>query len=198
MSGTATNVTAGKPKTSGAVFTAPAGTTLPTDAVTAMSSVSEAYEDLGYVSEDGVTESISIATTAIKEWGGSIVLITQDEKTATFKYKLIEYLSKAVQKFTNGDDNVSGEIETGMKITVDDSDAGERVLVFWQILRGGIPLRIVVPRCKIVSVGDIVYKSNEAIGYDVTVQAIKNDSGQYYDKYMGGAQGATGASGATS
>ena len=196
MSGKATNVTAGKPKTSGAVFTAPVGSTLPTDAVTAINSISEAYKDLGYVSEDGLTESISITTSAIKEWGGSIVLITQDEKTATFKFKLIEYLNKEVQKFANGDANVSGTLESGMKISVTDVDVDERVLVFWQILRGGIPLRIVVPRCKITAIGDIVYKGNEAVAYDLTVQAIKNDSGQYYDKYMGGASGATGATGA--
>lgn len=196
MSGKATNVTAGKPKTSGAVFTAPVGSTLPTDAVTAIASISEAYKDLGYVSEDGLTESISITTSAIKEWGGSIVLITQDEKTATFKFKLIEYLNKEVQKFANGDANVSGTLEAGMKISVTDVDTDERVLVFWQILRGGIPLRIVVPRCKITAIGDIVYKGNEAVAYDLTVQAIKNDSGQYYDKYMGGASGATGATGA--
>ena len=196
MSGKATNVTAGKPKTSGAVFTAPVGSTLPTDAVTSIASISEAYKDLGYVSEDGLTESISIATSAIKEWGGSIVLITQDEKTATFKFKLIEYLNKEVQKFANGDEAVSGTIESGLKISVTDADADERVLVFWQILRGGIPLRIVVPRCKITAIGDIVYKGNEAVAYDLTVQAIKNDSGQYYDKYMGGATGATGSTGA--
>jgi len=196
MSGKATNVTAGKPKTSGAVFTAPVGSTLPTDAVTAINSISEAYKDLGYVSEDGLTESISITTSAIKEWGGSIVLITQDEKTATFKFELIEYLNKEVQKFANGDANVSGTLESGMKISVTDVDVDERVLVFWQILRGGIPLRIVVPRCKITAIGDIVYKGNEAVAYDLTVQAIKNDSGQYYDKYMGGASGATGATGA--
>lgn len=196
MSGKATNVTAGKPKTSGAVFTAPVGSTLPTDAVTAITSISETYKDLGYVSEDGLTESISITTSAIKEWGGSIVLITQDEKTATFKFKLIEYLNKEVQKFANGDDNVSGTLDTGMKVSLTDADTQERVLVFWQILRGGIPLRIVVPRCKITAIGDIVYKGNEAVAYDLTVQAIKNDSGQYYDKYMGGATGATGSTGA--
>lgn len=196
MSGKATNVTAGKPRTSGAVFSAPTGTTLPTDAVTAMATISELYKDLGYVSEDGLTESISIATTAIKEWGGSIVLITQDEKTATFKFKLIEYLNPDVQKFVNGDDNVTGTIDTGLKISVTDVDAEERVLVFWQILRGGVPLRIVVPRCKITTIGDIVYKGNEAVAYDLTVQAIKNDAGQYYDKYIGGASGATGGTGA--
>ena len=36
MAGTATNVTAGKPRTQGAVFAAAVGSTLPTDAVTAL------------------------------------------------------------------------------------------------------------------------------------------------------------------
>ena len=80
MAGTATNVTAGKPKTAGAVFCAPVGTTLPTDAVTALANT---FKDLGFVSEDGVTRSISKSTTNIKEWGGGVVLITQDEKTTT-------------------------------------------------------------------------------------------------------------------
>ena len=47
-------VTAGKPNVVGAVFRAPLGTALPSDAKTALI---EAYKDLGYVSEDGVTNT---------------------------------------------------------------------------------------------------------------------------------------------
>ena len=49
-------VTTAKPKTSGAVYVAPIGTALPTDAT---SSLAEAYKGLGYISEDGFTISIS-------------------------------------------------------------------------------------------------------------------------------------------
>ena len=66
-----TKVTAGKPKVGGALFRAPAGTALPTDAVTALA---EAYKCLGYVSEDGVTNSTSIDSDEVKAWGGDIVL----------------------------------------------------------------------------------------------------------------------------
>ena len=45
----AKNVTTGKPKTGGAVFRAPLGTALPTDAKTALD---EAFKNLGYCSED--------------------------------------------------------------------------------------------------------------------------------------------------
>jgi len=77
-----TKVTAGKPKVGGALFRAPAGTALPTDAVTALA---EAYKCLGYVSEDGVTNSTSIDSDEIKAWGGDTVLTPQTGKTDTFK-----------------------------------------------------------------------------------------------------------------
>ena len=184
MSGTATNVTAGKPRNSGAVFTAPTGSTLPTDAVTALAA---AYQDLGYISEDGVSKNVSITTTPIKEWGGAIVLITQDEKTATFKFKMIEYLNPEVQKFVNGDENVTGNLTTGLSVSIDDAETPERVLVFWQKMRGGIPHRMVVPRCRITEMSEVNFKSNEAVGYDVTVTAIKDSTtGKYFSEYMGG------------
>ena len=49
MANTATNVSTGKPNISGAVYVAPMGTTLPTDATTALD---EAFTCLGDVSED--------------------------------------------------------------------------------------------------------------------------------------------------
>ena len=51
------NVSTGKPKVGGAVFTAATGSTLPTDATTALD---EAFKSLGYCSEDGVTNSVTL------------------------------------------------------------------------------------------------------------------------------------------
>ena len=47
----ASNVSVGKPRVAGAVFRAPLGTALPTDASTQLA---EAYKDMGFVSDDGV------------------------------------------------------------------------------------------------------------------------------------------------
>lgn len=60
------NVTAGTPKVGGAFFHAPLGTDLPTDANTALDT---AFKNLGYISEDGLTESTSIDTNTVKAWG---------------------------------------------------------------------------------------------------------------------------------
>lgn len=179
MSGIATNVTAGKPRTNGAVFAAPAGTTVPTDAVSALDN---AFKDLGYLSEDGVTRGRSLSSSNIKEWGGKVVLITEEEDITTIKFKMIEYLNVEVQKVVNGDTNVTGTLEEGLAITPGD-EMSERAYVFWQRMRGGVSYRLVVPRAKITEIGDVVYKSNEAVAYDVTITAMADSAGKPYYEY---------------
>lgn len=179
MAGTATNVTAGKPRTQGAVFAAAPGTTLPTDAVTALDN---AFKDLGFLSEDGVTRSRSLSSSNIKEWGGKVVMITEEEDITTFKFKMIEYLNTEVQKVVNGDTNVTGSLAAGLAITPGD-EMTEHAFVFWQRMRGGVSYRLVVPRGRITEIGDVVYKSNEAVAYDVTVTAMVDASGKPYYEY---------------
>lgn len=181
MAGIATNVTAGKPNTSGAVFIAPAGTDLPTSTSAALNS---AFKDQGFVSEDGVTKSTSISTTTIKEWGGAPVLVTQDEKVVSVKFKLIEYKRADVHSFVHGSDNVT---ESGGVITINNNadDPGEKAIVLDMVLRDNVPYRMVIPRGKITSIGDIVYKTNEAIGYDVEVTTMLDGSGNSVYEYIG-------------
>ena len=62
----AKNVTTGKPKYSGAIYYGPLKTALPTDATTVLAA---AYLQLGYVSEDGVTNSNSADGDTINAWG---------------------------------------------------------------------------------------------------------------------------------
>ena len=89
------NVTAAKPKVGGGIYSAPLGTALPTDATTTLNT---AFKNLGYVSEDGVTNSDERSTNDIKAWGGDTVNTVQTEKKDTFKYTLIEALNIDVLK----------------------------------------------------------------------------------------------------
>lgn len=177
---TVANVTTGKPKVGGAVYRAPKGTTLPTDATTALA---EAFVDMGYISEDGVTNSNSPSTEKVSAWGGQVVLIVSTDKPDTFQLTFIEALNANVLQTAYGADNVTTGTGT-ISVIANAKDTGEYVYVIDQALRGGAMKRIVIPAGALSALGDIVYRDNEPIGYQVTLDAMPDASGNNHYEYI--------------
>lgn len=168
MGNTATNVQAGKPNIKGAIYFAPLGTALPTNTKDALD---KAFECLGYISEDGVSNENATENTDVKAWGGDVVLSTQTSKTDTWSYKLLESLNVAVLKAIYGADNVTGDLTTGLtiKVTTEEIPAGVYVI---DTSMGTANKRIVIPNGKISDMETITYKDDEPVGYGVTVTGI--------------------------
>lgn len=164
----ASNVSTGKPAIGGAIFIAPLGSTLPT---TATETLDEAFENVGYISEDGYTNSNSPETDSIKAWGGDVVANPLTEKEDTFQWAMIEASNTVVLKAVYGDDNVTGDLETGIEVRANTKEAMERAIVIDTVLKGGIVKRTVIPRAALTEVGDIVYKDDELIQYETTFSA---------------------------
>lgn len=183
MANTVSNVSVGKPKVAGAIYMAPKGSTLPTDSSTALDA---AFKALGYVSEDGVTNTNSPESDTVKAWGGDTVLTLQTAKEDQFKFTLIESLNGDVLKAVYGSDNVSGALSTGLTVHANSKQLDACAWVIDMILTGNAVKRIVIPEGQLAEIGDIVYKDDEAIGYEITLNALPSNaiSGDTHVEYI--------------
>lgn len=176
-------VNAGKPKIGGAVFRAAVGTALPESVSDTLSS---AFENLGFISDAGVVNSNSPSNTAIKEWGGATVLDIQTEKPDTFKMAFLESTNLEVLKTIYGDDNVSGTIDTEIKVKVNAKELPTQSMVVDMVLKNDGAKRIVLPICKATSLSDITYAGNDAVKYEVTFSCYPDENGDTHLEYIKG------------
>lgn len=175
------NVTAAKPKTGGAVWVAPVGTTLPTSA---SASLDAGFTSLGYISDAGATNDNTPNVTSIKAWGGDTVLDLSTEKSDQWKFTLIEATNVDVLKFVYGDDNVTGTLATGITVTAKNAELEEKSVVIDTILKGGTAKRVVLPAAVVTAVGTITYADNSALGYETTVNAHPDSSDNTHYEYL--------------
>lgn len=174
-------VTVGKPVAAGAISAGEANKNVPTDATTALKA---GIAKLGYVSDDGLTNSVEVDTEEIKAWGGDTVLTVRTSRTETFSWTFIQTLDADVLKEVYGPENVSGTPEAGLTILHNSKDMPRRLYVFEMLMTGGYIKRIVVPNAQITEVGDVQYVDGEAVGYKVTLTCFPDATGNTVTEYI--------------
>ena len=174
----ATNVGVGKPKVGGAVFIAPAGTSLPTDA---SSPLDPAFKCIGYISEDGITFTEERDSAEIAAWGGDTVSSTQTSYKENVSFTPIE-TNPEVAKMEYGDDNV--EVEAGkMHIKHTAAPLPEKALVCETVPNEKTVTRYVAPRATLTETGDLALNDSDPLARECTFAALPGADGVTVHEY---------------
>ena len=178
-------VSAAKPMSAaGAVFVAPLGTKLPTSVDEELDSK---FQTLGYISEDGITNSIDDESETVTAFGGETVLTILSSRTETFTFRPIE-INKAVLAAQWGTSNVEGTDDDGLTVKHTTDDAEECVYVFAMALNAGRKQILACPKAKLTELGENAYVTNDAQGHEMTVTAMPDDQGVSVYQHVSGAK----------
>lgn len=159
----------------GYAFNAPVGTPLPTDIETPLDA---AFENSGFISEDGWTESLDTSSDNIKDMNGDTVDTYSSENTETLAMTLIE-MSKNALSVQYGHKNVT-EDDKMLTVKHNWGDAEEsRAWVLELVLKNGRRWRKCIESAKLTELGEFQGNSSNVAGREVTLtyQVDKDGNG---------------------
>lgn len=151
----------------GAVYAGPTTTTEPTDA----EAIVTGFDNLGYVGEDGVTETRDRSSNQIRGWQhGATVREVVTEGTFTLNFVLLETKLENIELYYGGTvDPADGSIIVNATAT------GGRKSFIVDVIDDADFIRTYVKEGEVTEVGDQVYANGEPIGYEVTVTGYDTD-----------------------
>lgn len=181
----AQNVSVGKPAVDGAIWVAPLNTPVPTDA---SSPLNDAFKCVGFISEDGLTNSTSRDSETMKAWGGVTVRKSQTSYEDTWSFTMIE-TNETVMKVAYGEANVTGDVESGLTVLHNEKELGDHAYVIETIIgttEDGFDRikRIVIPDGTVTETTDIQYTDDSLLGYGVTLTGLPDANGNCGYEYI--------------
>lgn len=163
----------------GRIDIAALGTTLPHDMSNLPTTGAGAHTNLGYISDDGVTEGRDEDNQDFVPWQENAAIRYEITRSiVTFEFTLWQstlatagfyYGVKASDMFKNADGSVFFD-ESGKP------DITRNVLVL-TVVDGENARRVALPAAQVTERGEVTYKSDEMIGYNVTVTGFPGADG---------------------
>lgn len=165
-----------RPADGGVFYRAPLHTALPTMADAPWGDLPVAWQDHGWVGDDGITNGMQRDRTDHQAFGGDIVKSTQDKYTETLKVTCYES-NPTVLRTVFGEDNVVVGGSTYRQITVNHSSLPlERSAFLVRVIEGEKTRLIRVQEGEIITVDDVVHLNSQLVKYTVTIMCYKPDA----------------------
>lgn len=162
---------------SGGVRVAPIGTTAPADLVTAYAA---GWLELGWLSEDGITETPNQDVTEFKGLGGVTVRKVISSSETTFQFTIIERNGPTWDLYYPGSTRTTA---AGITTLIVKSPVADPRAFAFDVLDGAANhTRIEVPKGEISERGELVFKSDEMEAYQFTMTCYPAADGETYRK----------------
>ena len=149
---------------SDSIYLAPIGTTLPT---TLNGPLDSAFEDVGWLNEDGITETATGSKTALRgHQGGNVVRSIVEESGTTVSFTALE--SKAQTQSLRYDEKavtVTGGVRTATRGAGQKVSARAAVIDIFDADDVTVKERHIIERFEIVPDGDRVFVSSDISGF---------------------------------
>lgn len=154
----------------GGVFIGETNATPPNDANS--DPTNNGFADLGYVHEDGVTETRERSTEQLRAWQNADILReVVTEATMTYTFRLVETKAETIALYYGSDvDPLDGSV------AIVPARTGGRKSFIIDVIDGTDFIRTYIPNGEVTEVGEQVYASGEAVGYEVTITAYPSNS----------------------
>lgn len=154
-----------------------AGATTVTAPTSSTSALNVGFNELGYVSADGVTFTTDKSTNQIRAWqNADLVREVVTEGTVTYQFTLLETSQATIEAYF-------GSTMTTGKITHNPTNTGGRKSFVIDVVDGAKSIRHYIPSGEILSVEAQQIQNGEAIAYGVTVTAYAK-SGRVADIFF--------------
>ena len=175
------NATLVRVSTTGALWKAPLGTTLPVDA-DPFAALDPAFTNLGYISDDGVNEDYDDSVDDVVAWqNATTIRSTTSQSTASLGCMLMETKGTVLEAFHRGSTIVP--VATGIwKMNIKPIVADPSIFIL-DAVDGLLYERTIVGNGEIVERGEVQNLASGAKGYPIVIRAYPDANGDLMVKY---------------
>lgn len=163
----------------GALYKAPPGTAVPADSGATLDA---AFVNLGYLSEDGITENWEDSVDDVVAWqSATTVRSSTTESKLSLELTMIETNKDVLETFHRG--STMATVSAGeYRLDVVPATADPSIWVF-DVIDGSRRIRLLFNNGEITARGAVPYANGSAVMYPVTLQAYPDANGFIIQKF---------------